>query len=106
MSADYRVASPLPAGGDGDDAEASEAAAPEDAAPEIRRATVDAALHGERLDKALVALAPEFSRSHLQSLIEAGHVRIDDQPATTASRRLRAAQHIEVELVPTAESQA
>ncbi|MEW6704568.1 MAG: RluA family pseudouridine synthase [Pseudomonadota bacterium] len=75
-------------------------------AHESRSATVDAALHGERLDKALVSIAPEFSRSHLQSLVEAGHVRVDGATVSTAARRLRAGQHVEVELVPTAESRA
>ena len=55
--------------------------------PERRGAAVGAALHGERLDKAVVALAPEFSRNHLQTLIEAGHVRLDGAPARVASRR-------------------
>jgi 23S rRNA pseudouridine1911/1915/1917 synthase len=75
-------------------------------AHETRAAVVDAALHGQRLDKALVALAPEFSRSHLQGLIDAGHVRLDGLVADTASRKLRAGQRVEVELVPTAESRA
>jgi len=73
---------------------------------EWRRDRVGAAQHGARLDKMLVAMAPEFSRSHLQGLIERGHVRIDAKPATIASRRLRAGQSVEVELVPTAESLA
>jgi 23S rRNA pseudouridine1911/1915/1917 synthase len=75
-------------------------------AHEVRSAVVDAALHGQRLDKALVTLAPEFSRSHLQTLVEAGHVRVDGLVADTASRKLRAGQRIEAELVPTAESRA
>ena len=83
---------------------------PEDApwneAPESRSDLVGAALHGARLDKALVALAPEFSRNHLQGLIAAGHVRLDDVAATVASRKVRAGQRLQVELVPTAESQA
>ena len=33
----------------------------------------------DRLDKAIVALASDFSRSHLQSLIRGGQVRIDDE---------------------------
>ncbi len=79
---------------------------PGEAAFETRGAVVDAALHGQRLDKALVALAPEFSRSHLQHLIERGHVRLDGAPAAPASRRLRAGQRLELELVPTDESRA
>ncbi|MDE2372433.1 MAG: RluA family pseudouridine synthase [Burkholderiales bacterium] len=77
-----------------------------DAAPETRSAAVASALHGERLDKLLVTLASEFSRSHLQHLIAAGHVRVDGAAATTASRRVKAGQRVEVDLVPTAESQA
>jgi 23S rRNA pseudouridine1911/1915/1917 synthase len=75
-------------------------------AHEVRSTSVDASLHGQRLDKALVTLAPEFSRSHLQALVEAGHVRVDGQVVDTASRKLRAGQRIEAELVPTAESRA
>jgi 23S rRNA pseudouridine1911/1915/1917 synthase len=73
---------------------------------ETREAEVGAAQHGERLDKVLVALAPEFSRSHLQTLIERGHVRLDGAPAASASRRLRAGQRVQLELVPTDESRA
>jgi len=73
---------------------------------ETRSCVVDAAGHGARLDKALVALAPEFSRSHLQSLIERGCVRLDGATTGPASRRLRAGQCIEVDLVPTDESLA
>jgi 23S rRNA pseudouridine1911/1915/1917 synthase len=64
------------------------------------------ALHGARLDKALVALAPEFSRSHLQHLAQRGHVQLDGVPATTVSRRVRAGQRLTLELVPTDESRA
>ncbi len=73
---------------------------------ELREAIVDAASHGQRLDKVLVALAPEFSRNHLQSLVERGHVRIDGQTATVAARKLRAGQRLQLELVPTEESLA
>jgi 23S rRNA pseudouridine1911/1915/1917 synthase len=77
-----------------------------DDAVETRRFVVDAALHGARLDKALVAHAGEFSRSHLQSLIERALVRVDGTPARAASQRLRAGQAVEVELLPTDESRA
>jgi 23S rRNA pseudouridine1911/1915/1917 synthase len=75
-------------------------------AAELREIEVDAALHGQRLDKALVAVAPEFSRSYLQTLIGGGHVWLDDRGAGTASRRVQAGQRLRVELVPTSESQA
>ncbi|PRH45976.1 RluA family pseudouridine synthase [Burkholderia multivorans] len=42
---------------------------------------VPASLAGERLDKALAQLFPEFSRSRLQSWIDAQRVRVDGAPA-------------------------
>lgn len=79
---------------------------PGDPAFEVRQAQVTAAQHGQRLDKLLVELAPEFSRSHLQGLIERGHVQLQGQPAAQASRRVQAGQVLRFELVPTAESLA
>ncbi|WP_338413091.1 RluA family pseudouridine synthase [uncultured Sphaerotilus sp.] len=73
---------------------------------ECRQAEVDRASHGLRLDKWLVGLAPEFSRSHLQQLIEAGHVHSAGQVLTSASRKVGAGQIIEVALQPTAQSSA
>ncbi len=101
-AADYRE--PPPAA---EAAELADATVPEDdSAAELRSADVGATLHGQRLDKALVELAPEFSRSHLQGLIARGHVRVDGAVADTASRRLRAGQALLLELVPTEESRA
>ncbi len=74
--------------------------------PERREAAVPQALHGQRLDKALVPMASEFSRTHLQGLIEQGHVRVDGVVASSASRKVLAGQIVSVELVPTAESRA
>jgi 23S rRNA pseudouridine1911/1915/1917 synthase len=87
-------------------ADATEAAEPDEAAHEWREAVLDADGHGERLDKLLVRLAPEFSRSHLQGLVADGHVRVGGQPVTVPARKLRAGQHLRVELVPTAQSLA
>ncbi|WP_261508623.1 RluA family pseudouridine synthase [Burkholderia multivorans] len=42
---------------------------------------VPASLAGERLDKALAQLFPEFSRSRLQNWIDAQRVRVDGAPA-------------------------
>ena len=55
-----------------------------DAGPEleVRAFLVDAAHHGGRLDHALAALVPEFSRNYLQQLIEAGAVMVNRLPAT------------------------
>lgn len=63
-------------------------------------------LHGERLDRALARLVPEFSRSYLQQLIESGAVRLRGGAATRASLRVRAGEAGEVELRPTPQSQA
>src|SRR5580765_6760333 len=79
----------------GDD---GEFAAPWRLQPERRTATVSAALHGQRLDKAVVAMAGEFSRNHLQGLIEGGHVSVDGVVAGSASRKVLAGQVIAVEL--------
>lgn len=75
-------------------------------APERRVMQVPAALHGHRLDHVLVTMAPEFSRNHLQSLASDGHVAVDGVAAPSASRKVLAGQHIELILVPTAESRA
>jgi 23S rRNA pseudouridine1911/1915/1917 synthase len=77
-----------------------------DAGVEMRRFTVSVDGHGQRLDKLLVAYAVEFSRSHLQGLIERRCVRVDGVVAGVASRRLRAGQEVGVELQPTDESRA
>jgi 23S rRNA pseudouridine1911/1915/1917 synthase len=74
--------------------------------PERRDAVVPQALHAQRLDKAVVLMASEFSRTHLQSLIEQGHVRVDGVVASSPSRKVLAGQQVSVELVPTAESRA
>jgi 23S rRNA pseudouridine1911/1915/1917 synthase len=73
---------------------------------ETRHFQVGVEGHGERLDKLLVARANEFSRSHLQGLIDRGCVRVDGLPAASASRRLRAGQAVSIELQPTDESRA
>jgi len=74
--------------------------------PEVREARIDEALHGARLDKAVVSLAPEFSRTHLQGLIAGGHVSLDERVVTGASRKVAVGQWLKVELIPTAESRA
>lgn len=104
MSQDYRVQgsvdSPV------DDEVATDPDSPYADEPEKRECAVADTLHGERLDKALVAFVPEFSRSHLQTLIDAGHVTVEGRVTMSASRKVLAGQRIVVDLVPTAESQA
>ena len=90
------------------DASADDAAEPGDGSDGVERRShkVEARQHGLRLDKLLVALAPEFSRSHLQHLIEAGHVQVAGALATLAARRMRVGEAVFLELVPTEESRA
>jgi 23S rRNA pseudouridine1911/1915/1917 synthase len=79
-----------------------------DAGPdaELRPFAIDAANHGARLDHALAALVPEFSRSYLQQLIAAGAVTLNGAPATRSSAKVRAGDQGGIELRPTPQSQA
>ena len=78
----------------------------DDTDTEVREAVVSREQHLLRLDKVLVSMAPEFSRSWLQQLIERGHVQADGQVQAAASRKLKVGQQLRLALVPTAESQA
>ena len=78
----------------------------DDASVERRDSTVGAALHGERLDKAIVGFVPEFSRNHLQHLIKGGWVKLDGAAVTSPAQRVRAGQRVDVTLQPTEESRA
>ncbi len=79
-----------------------------DAGPELelRAFAIDATRDGERLDRALAALVPEFSRSYLQQLLEAGSVRLNGRPCLRSAHKVRAGDTGEVELRPTPQSQA
>jgi 23S rRNA pseudouridine1911/1915/1917 synthase len=108
-SRDYREP-PLPSPASLEEAAPAEPVPESDAEPdtsaERRDAVVASSQHGERLDKVLVQLAPEFSRNHLQHLIDQGHVQLDGIVATTPARRVRVGQRLVLVLVPTEESQA
>ncbi len=80
----------------------------DDATTEVewRKLTVSVAQHGERLDRALVEAAPEFSRSYLQQLIEAEQVTVNAQTARKASLKVKAGDTLVIELRPTPQSQA
>lgn len=67
---------------------------------EQRSATVDSRAHGDRLDRWLASMVREFSRNHLQGLIEAGEVTVDGVVASSTSKRVSAGQAICVRLVP------
>ena len=73
---------------------------------ELRRVSVPVANHGGRLDKTLADLVPEFSRSYLQQLIEAGCVHVKGVKALKPSSKVKAGDELTVELRPTPQSQA
>ena len=73
---------------------------------ETRHWTVGPDLHGLRLDQALAALVPEFSRSYLQQLIDAGAVTLSGAPVHKPSTRVRVGSAGTIELRPTQQSQA
>jgi 23S rRNA pseudouridine1911/1915/1917 synthase len=73
---------------------------------ESRSFLIHEPLHGQRLDRALAALVPEFSRSYLQQLIEAGAVEIQGRVLTKPSATVHAGEIGSIELRPTPQSQA
>jgi len=73
---------------------------------ETRAASVEVALHGARLDLALAAAVPEFSRTYLQQLIEAGAVRLNNALASKPSAKVKAFDKLLIELRPTPQSLA
>ncbi len=66
-----------------------------DDAPRV--AAVPTALAGDRLDKVLAKVFPEFSRSRLQTWVEAGRVRVNGMPAKV---RQPVPLEAQIELVP------
>jgi len=73
---------------------------------EIRTLYVEMAQHAQRLDRALVASIPEFSRSYLQQLIALGAVEVNGAAITKSAQRVRAGDQVCVEMRPTLQSQA
>lgn len=73
---------------------------------EARAFAIGPALHGHRLDHALVENITELSRSYLQQLIHSGAVTLNGQLACKASAKVKAGDACVIELRPTAQSQA
>ena len=73
---------------------------------EIRCVDVPVEWHGSRLDRTLASLVPEFSRSYLQQLIEAGMVQLNGAVVIKPSTKTRAGDALVIELRPTPQSQA
>jgi len=76
--------------------------------PEPQQCTLEVPLsaQGQRLDAYLAAAVPEYSRSHLKTLIDEGCVQVNGQVATSASRKVLLGQVLNVCPNPTAQSQA
>jgi len=62
--------------------------------------------HQQRLDRVLVDLVPEFSRSYLQQLIDLGGVSVNDKPVGKASFKVKLTDRASIELRPTPQSQS
>ena len=73
---------------------------------ELRHFVIEPALHGQRVDRALALLVPEFSRSYLQQLIAAGAVQLQARTVLRAAQAVQAGQSGSIELRPTPQSQA
>jgi 23S rRNA pseudouridine1911/1915/1917 synthase len=73
---------------------------------EVRTAAVPVNLHGQRLDRVLAQLVPEFSRSYLQQLIEQGEALIDGRVTTKVSAKVRVGHLLQITLRATPQSQA
>lgn len=73
---------------------------------ELREWVAGETQHGARLDRALVDLIPEFSRSYLQQLIESGAVTLNGVLMGKPSAKVRVGDRGVIELRPTPQSQA
>ncbi len=73
---------------------------------ERRQVSVPVSSHGERLDRTLALVVPEFSRSYLQQLISSSAVLHNGLVQTKSSNRVKAGDTLSIELKPTPQSQA
>jgi 23S rRNA pseudouridine1911/1915/1917 synthase len=73
---------------------------------EVRELSMPIELHRQRLDRALVALLPEFSRNHLKHMIEEGCIKLGDQVVTKVAHLVKAFDTCQVRLQPTDKSHA
>jgi len=73
---------------------------------EARYITVPSLLHGQRLDKCLAELIPEFSRSYLQQRLQQGDVFAGGRMLVKASSKVLAGQQIRVQLRPTPQAKS
>lgn len=65
---------------------------------EVNNFVVEGDLAGQRLDKILVALCDDLSRSRIKALIDSGEVKLNGYICTTPSRKLARGEKIELNL--------
>ena len=65
--------------------------------------TIEEKDQGRRLDAVLADLLEEFSRSHVQKLIDGGQVQVEGVPETVKKRKLKAGELVAVTIDPPAE---
>ena len=97
---------PLAKGPGAGAAELDDELAYEASASESRTLAVPATHHGDRLDRTLAALVPEFSRNYLSQLVEGGAAQVNGRAITKPAHKVRAADQVVIELRPTPMSQA
>jgi 23S rRNA pseudouridine1911/1915/1917 synthase len=73
---------------------------------EVRELTIPVEWHGERLDRALAALIPEFSRSYLQQLMADGAVWLRGAVPRKPSVKVQVGDPLKIELRPTQQAMA
>ena len=73
---------------------------------ETRQYAISPEMHGWRVDRALAALTPEFSRSYLQQLMADGAVLWRGELAQKASAKVKVGDALTVELRPTQQAMA
>ena len=71
---------------------------------DTRSATVSVSHAGQRLDRVLGELFPEFSRSFLARLVEGGSVRVNARTAAKSSQKVDEGQRIEIDIPAAAPS--
>ena len=65
--------------------------------------TIEEKDQGRRLDAVLADLLEEFSRSHVQKLIDGGQVQVEGVPETVKKRKLKSGEVVAVTIDPPAE---
>ncbi len=87
-------------------AEPDDFADPSELGHELRSFEVPVSLHGQRVDRVLVELVAEFSRSYLQQLMGDGAVLVNGAPVRKSASKLKVGDQVAITLRPTPQSLA